>query len=117
MHSNGRRARETVRQFEEGLKKLAPTRFVLRLYVAGSSPRSLRAVRNIKQICEENLPEGYQLDIVDLYQDPTVAGTDQIVAVPTLVKYLPGPLRKLIGDLSNHNTVLHALGVKQHKQA
>jgi circadian clock protein KaiB len=78
----------------------------LRLYVAGGSPRSVRAFTNLKTLCEEHLAGRYEIEIVDLVEDPSLAETDDIVAIPTLVRRLPAPLRKLIGDLSNTERVL-----------
>lgn len=78
----------------------------LRLYVAGGSPRSVRAFTNLKTLCEEHLAGRYEIEVVDLVADPSLAKGDGIVAIPTLVRRLPAPLRKLIGDLSNTERVL-----------
>jgi circadian clock protein KaiB len=85
---------------------------VLRLYVAGTSPRSLRAIQNAKEICDEFLPGRHELQIVDILQQPTMAKDDQILAVPTLIKRLPTPLRRFIGDLSDRKVVLSGLNLK-----
>ena len=90
-----------------------PARYVLRLYVAGITPRSARAISNIKHICEKYLPERYDLHVIDLYQQPAAAGADQIVAVPTLVKLSPLPVRRLIGDLSDTERVLSGLDLER----
>jgi circadian clock protein KaiB len=82
---------------------------MLRLYVAGQSPRSLRALANIRKICLDFLPGRYDLEVIDLYQQPELAQDAQIVALPTLVKQLPEPHRMLIGDLSNTGDVLREL--------
>ncbi|MGQ9600460.1 MAG: circadian clock KaiB family protein [Anaerolineae bacterium] len=87
-------------------------RYVFRLYVAGITPRSVRAISNIKQICEEYLPDRYDLHVIDLYQQPASAAADQIVAVPTLVKVSPLPSQRLIGDLSDKERVLIGLDLK-----
>jgi circadian clock protein KaiB len=84
---------------------------VLRLYVAGTSPKSLRAMRNLKKILDEELEGQYELEIIDIYQQPIFAKEGQIVAAPTLVKELPEPLRKLVGDLSNVEKVLAGLDI------
>lgn len=81
----------------------------LRLYVAGMTPRSARAVVNIKEICEAHLKGRYVLEVIDVYQQPVLAAGDQIVAVPTLLKQLPPPLRRLVGDLSDRERVLVGL--------
>lgn len=78
----------------------------LRLYVAGQSPKSLDAFANLRQICDEYLPGQYEIEIVDLIEDPTMAATDDVLAVPTLVRRLPLPSRKIIGNLSDTERVL-----------
>lgn len=83
--------------------------YVLRLYVAGATPRSLRAIDNIKRICEERLRGFYRLEVVDVYQQPVLAKGEQIVAAPTLIKYLPLPLRRFIGDMANTERILLGL--------
>lgn len=84
-------------------------RFVLRLYVAGTTPRSARAVVDARRICEEHLEGRYRLEVIDICQRPALARDEQIIAVPTLVRYLPPPLKKLVGDLSNAERVLVGL--------
>lgn len=84
----------------------------MRLYVAGQSPRSLRAVSNLKRLCEEHLAGRYEIEIVDLVEDPSQADSDEILAIPTLVRRLPPPLRTLVGDLSNTERVLIDLRVE-----
>jgi len=86
--------------------------YELRLYVAGATPRSLRAIANIKEICEELLAVRYDLKVFDLYQQHALAKGEQIVAVPTLIKKLPAPLRRVIGDLSDRERVLIGLDLK-----
>lgn len=86
--------------------------FVLRLYVAGQTPKSLLAITNIKKICEENLQGRYDLEVIDLYQQPQLAQGEQIIALPTLIKKLPLPLRRVIGDLSNTEHVLVGLDIQ-----
>lgn len=87
------------------------SQYVLRLYVAGQTSNSLHAIANIKKICEENLHGRYTLEVIDLYQQPQLVKGEQIVAVPTLIKKLPAPLRRLIGDMSNTERVLVGLDV------
>lgn len=87
-------------------------RYELRLYVAGMTPRSTRAIANIKEICEEYLKGLYSLRVIDLYQQPQLAEGHQIIAVPTLIKKLPLPLRRIIGDLSDREKVLIGLDLK-----
>ena len=89
------------------------TIYVLRLYITGMTPNSRRALENIKNICEQYLPGRYQLDVIDIYQQPTLATDEQIVAAPTLIKHQPYPLCRLIGDMSDTEKVLKGLGLPQ----
>ena len=84
----------------------------LRLYVAGQTPKSLTALTNLKRICEQHLAGKYNIEIIDLTRDPTLARGDQILALPTLVRKLPEPIRKIIGDLSNIERVLVGLDLR-----
>jgi circadian clock protein KaiB len=83
--------------------------FVLRLYVAGQTPKSMVAFANLKKICEEHLAGRYQIEVIDLLENPKLARGDQILAIPTLVRKLPEPVRKIIGDLSNTERLLIGL--------
>ena len=87
----------------------------LRLYVAGQTPRSLAAFANLKKICEEHLAGEYHIEIIDLLKEPQLASGDQILAIPTLVRKLPQPIRKIIGDLSNTERVLVGLNLREQK--
>jgi len=87
-------------------------RHLLRLYVAGTTPRSMRAVQSIKRICESELAGSYDLEVIDVYKQPGRAVEDQIVAIPTLIKQAPGMVRRLIGDLSQEAKVLMGLGLE-----
>jgi circadian clock protein KaiB len=84
----------------------------LRLYVAGETPRSLTALSNLKQLCEERVPGKYRIQVIDLLKQPQLASGDQILAVPTLVRRLPQPIRKIIGDLSNRDRLLIGLDMQ-----
>ena len=84
-------------------------KFMLRLYVAGTTPRSLRAIQDAQTLCETHLAGQFTLEVIDIYQRPTLAIDEQIIAVPTLVRRLPEPLRKLVGDLSDSERVLIGL--------
>lgn len=86
--------------------------YILKLYVAGQTPRSLTAFANLKKICEEHLKSRYRIEVVDLLENPQLAKGDQILAIPTLVRRLPAPVRKIIGDLSNTERVLVGLDLK-----
>jgi circadian clock protein KaiB len=83
--------------------------FVLRLYVTGTTGRSTRAIANLREVCEQHLSDRYELEVVDVYQQPELAAREQLVAVPTLIRRLPLPLRRLVGDLSNRQQVLAGL--------
>jgi circadian clock protein KaiB len=85
----------------------------LRLYVAGQTPRSLAALANLKRLCEEHLPQRYSIEVVDLIENPQLARGDQILAIPTLVRKLPVPMRKIIGDLSNTERALVGLDLRR----
>ncbi|HZQ70796.1 MAG TPA: circadian clock KaiB family protein [Terriglobales bacterium] len=87
----------------------------LRLYIAGDTSRSLAALTNLQKICDEHLPGRYHVEVVDLLKNPQLAAGDQIVAVPTLVRRLPPPLKKIIGDLSNWQRVLVGLDLRPGK--
>jgi circadian clock protein KaiB len=109
--------RDATEAFEEtlGTGVLRRAKYILRLYVTGSSVRSLRAVYNLKKICEEHLPD-YDLEIIDIYENPEAAREEQIIAAPTLVKSLPQPLRKFVGDLSNTQKVLLGLDIYKRQE-
>jgi circadian clock protein KaiB len=89
-----------------------PEFWALRLYVAGQTPRALTAFANLKKICEDHLADKYEIEVIDLLQNPALAQGDQILAVPTLVRKLPEPIRKIIGDLSNTERVLVGLDLR-----
>ena len=109
------RRRSTRAEFETVLSKPAAARYVLRLYVVGMTPKSTRAITNIKAICEEYLRGRYELEVVDVYQQPMLAQGEQILAVPALVKKLPLPLRTLGGDLSHTERVLLRVDLRKGK--
>jgi circadian clock protein KaiB len=90
----------------------SPETQILRLYIAGQTPRSIKAFANLKRLCEEHLTDKYRIEVIDLIQNPQLAAGDQILAVPTLVRRLPEPVRKIIGDLSNTERVLVGLDVR-----
>ena len=86
-------------------------KFLLQLFVTGASPNSVRAVENIKKICEHYLAENYELEVIDVYQQPVIAQKEQVIALPMLVKTAPLPLKRLIGDMSDLKKVLKGLGL------
>ena len=90
-------------------------RYILRLYVAGMTSRSSRAVENVRAFCEKHLEGRYDLQVIDVYQQPALAKSEQLIAAPTLIKKLPLPLRRLIGDMSNEDRVLVGLDLLPRK--
>ncbi len=106
---------DAAEAFELALGKTDAGNYVLRLYVAGMTPNSLRAIENVKMICREHLEGHYDLEIIDIYQQPILAKEGQIVAVPTLVKEHPLPLRKFIGDMSQIERLLLGLEIRSKK--
>ena len=111
----GKRKPKLAAELERPGSGSGHTKYVLRLYVSGSTSKSATAIENIKRICEEHLKNRYHLEVIDIYQQPNLAREEQIVAVPTLIKRSPLPLRRLIGDLSNPKRVLAGLdlGVRE----
>jgi circadian clock protein KaiB len=101
----------SAKAFQRGVADSPRAHFVLKLYVSGMTPRSRRAIDNLQKLCKEHLLDGYDLEIIDIYQQPSLAKGAQIVAAPTLVKALPLPLRRVIGDLSDPGRILLVLGV------
>jgi circadian clock protein KaiB len=95
--------------FEQAARAPAAERYVLRLYVTGMTPRSARAVNNLRVICDEYLAGRYDLEVIDIYQQPLLAKGEQIIAAPTLIKKFPLPMRRIIGDMSNRERVLLGL--------
>ena len=106
------RLRDASKKFEAAIKReTPPAPYSFRLYVTGSTPRSLKAVYNLKRFCEEHLSNDYDLEVIDIYEDPDAARTEQIIAAPTLIKRLPAPLRRFVGDLSNTQNLLRGLDI------
>ena len=103
---------DEVEKFEKAISRRAIAgRYILSLFVTGSTPKSLRAIRNIRALCEDRLYGRYELRVIDIYQHPEQVKSEEIVVTPTLIKELPLPLRKLIGDLSNKDRLLWGLGI------
>lgn len=106
---------DSTKDFELALTKTDSGTYVLRLYVTGLTPNSQKAIDNVKKICEEHLEGRYELEIIDIYQQPIFAREGHIVAAPTLVKELPLPLRKFIGDMSQTERILYGLDLRTKK--
>lgn len=101
---------------EKALREQGGKSYLLRLYIAGLTPKSTRAVTNIKKICEEHLAGRYSLEVIDLYKRPALADGEQIIAAPTLLKKLPLPLRRFIGDMSDTEKILVGLDLRPKKR-
>ena len=95
------------------LSESGKAKYILRLYITGTTSRSVDAINNIKKICEKYLEDRYELEVIDLYQKPCLAKDEQIIAAPTLIKKLPLPFRRIIGDLSNKEKVLLGLDLRE----
>lgn len=107
-----RASRRPEKEQARRIRPFKPPVWELRLYVAGMTPTSIRAFENLKKLCEEHLHGAYRIQVVDLLERPTLARGDQIIAVPTLVRRLPTPVKKIIGDLSNTERVLVGLDLR-----
>lgn len=106
---------DSTRAFEEALSgEQQAVHYCLRLFITGTTPKCARAIQNIRAFCEDNLPGQYDLEVIDLYQHPEQAKPEQIVVTPTLVKKLPLPFRRMIGDLSDNERVLVGLDIVRH---
>ncbi len=103
------------RKMEKALEENGGKGYVLRLYVAGMTPRSNRAIANIKTICDEYLHGRYSLEVIDIYKRPSLADGEQIIAAPTLLKKLPLPLRRFIGDMSNTEKIIVGLDLRSKR--
>ena len=108
-----KKVHDSTEAFERLLAGPQEENHILRLYVTGMTPQSVRAITNVKKICEEHLQGRYELEVVDLYQQPQLAAGEQILAAPTLIKKLPLPLRRIIGDMSRTERVLVGLDLRK----
>jgi circadian clock protein KaiB len=100
-----------AKTFSEAADELDNPRYVLRLFVTGMTPRSTRAIRAVRALCESRLKDRFELEIVDVYQQPQLIQGEQILATPTLIKYQPAPLRRIIGDMSDIHRLCFGLGL------
>lgn len=115
MKKTGKKKSE-ISEYDNTVKKLMDETYILKLYVTGMTPQSVLAINNLKEICEEHLRGKYQLHVIDLYKNPGLAKGEQIIAAPTLIKKLPLPLRRIIGNMSNTERVLVGLDIKEVKK-
>jgi len=110
-----KQVKDSTKSFERVLKKSLKEKYVLRLYVTGMTPKSTRAIQNIKKICDEDLKGRCDLEVIDIYQRPMLAQGEQIIATPTLVKKLPLPLRRFIGDMADTERIVLGLDLRPKK--
>jgi len=96
-----KKVKTSTADFEKAAAKTDRSKYILRLYVTGLTPKSSRAIANVQKLCDKHLAGSYELEVIDIYQQPKLAKGEQIIATPTLIKKLPLPLRKLIGDMSD----------------
>jgi circadian clock protein KaiB len=101
--------KDSAEEFEKALARMKDGEYTLRLYITGMTPRSARAIANLREICETHLKGRYQLEVIDIYQQPEKARDGQVLATPTLIKLLPQPLRRIVGDLSRKERILLGL--------
>ncbi len=106
----------TTEKFEKLTEEGNKATYILRLYIAGNTARSAEAILNIRNICESRLKGRYQLEVIDIYQQPSLAKGEQIIAVPTLIKSLPHPLKRIIGDLSKSERVIFGLDLRKSEE-
>ena len=109
------RIKKFGKALEQAAQKLDQQKYVLKLYITGATPRSTKAIMNVRKICEEHLQGRYELEIVDILQQPVLAKGEQIIAAPTLIKKLPLPLRRFIGDMSDTDRILLGLDLRAKK--
>jgi len=110
------RIKSAAENFDMKISAIDKDRYILRLYITGTTRRSILAITNLRKICEEYLEGRYELEVIDLYQKPSLAKGDQIIAAPTLIKKLPLPFRRIIGDMSNKEKVLLGLDLREVKE-
>ncbi len=110
-----KKVRSNIKEFDISIKKIKNEKYLLKLYVTGLTPQSTMAIDNLQKICEEHLKGRYNLEIIDLYKNPSLAKGEQIIAAPTLLKLLPLPLRRIIGNMSDTDRVLVGLDLKTIK--
>ena len=115
MKKNNSKYSGSYEKLEQAAKDIEGQKYVLRLYVTGATSKSIRAIENIRYICETELKGRYDLQVIDVYQKPSLAKDEQIIALPTLIKKLPLPIRKFVGDLSDMERVLFGLDLRPRK--
>jgi circadian clock protein KaiB len=111
------KVKNSTEEFDLKVSELSKNNYILRLYITGSTSRSLLAITNLKRICDENLEGRYELEVIDLFRHPALAKDEQIIAAPTLIKQLPLPFRRIIGDMSDKEKVLMGLDLIKVKES
>jgi len=111
-----KKVKDSTKEFERALALEEDRKYVLRLYVTGTTPKSVSAIRALRKICDEHLKDVYDLEVIDIYQQPVLAKGEQIIATPTLLKKLPLPLRRFIGDMSDTQQILLGLDFRAKKK-
>jgi len=106
-------ADRTLQEFEKLVADLAQPRYLFRLYVSGNSPRSALAITNVRSICDQYLPGHYELEVIDVYQQPAETKTAQVIAVPTLIKEVPLPAKRFVGDMSDSERIVIGLNLRR----
>jgi circadian clock protein KaiB len=110
-----KKVKSSTEEFEKAAAMHNHAKYILRLYVTGMTPKSTRAIANVQELCEKYLEGAYELKVIDIYQQPKLAAGEQIIAAPTLIKQLPLPFRKLIGDMSDTERFLIGIDLKTKK--
>ena len=108
-----KKPKSSTKKFEKAVAGIGSGTYVLRLYVAGATPQSIKAITNLKRICEEHIAHRYDLEVINIYQQPALLEGEQILATPTLIKKLPLPMRKFIGDMANTEKILLGLDIRK----
>ena len=108
--------KRTASAVQKGAAKHTAARYALRLYITGQTPRSLQSVENLRALCDKYIPNQFDLEVVDIYQQPAMAAAGQIIAAPTLIKRMPLPLRRLVGDFSDQERVILGLDIKLNEE-
>ncbi len=108
--------KRTASSRQKSAAKRPAVRYALRLYITGQTPRSLQSVENLRALCDKYIPNQFDLEVVDIYQQPAMAAAGQIIAAPTLIKSMPLPLRRLVGDFSDQNRVILGLDIRLNEE-
>jgi circadian clock protein KaiB len=114
--SKKKKTPDSLKKFEKAIEGSTKEKFLLRLFVSGATGKSSKAIENMRNFCEEHLKGRYELEVIDIYQHPELLENEQVIAAPTLIKKLPPPLRKFIGDMSDKEKILVGLNLKPQRR-